>query len=67
MEFVERESDSMEFESRIADLDLLGVPGLLDALHSVLEQRGLLADRAPSVERLRDALAGRGATARPCA
>jgi len=40
MEFVERESDSVE--SRIADLDLLGVPGLLDGLRSVLKQRGLL-------------------------
>jgi len=61
MEFVERESDGVEveFKSRMADLDLLGVPGLLDALHSVLEERGLLPDRAPSVERLRDALAGR--------
>jgi hypothetical protein len=59
MEFAERELDRVDLESGRGALDLLGVPGLLDGLRSVLEQRGLLADRAPSLERLRETLAGR--------
>ncbi len=50
---------SCRVESGRGALDLLGVPGLLDGLRSVLEERGLLEDGAPSLERLREALAGR--------
>ena len=59
MEFAERESDNVEFEPGRGALDVLGVPGLLDGLRSVLEQRGLLAARAPSLERSRGAIASR--------
>jgi hypothetical protein len=54
MEFAERESDSVEFEPGHGALDVLGVPGLLDGLRSVLEQRACHIVRWPGPRRYPD-------------
>jgi hypothetical protein len=59
MQHAQQESHNADFEAGSEVLDILGVPGLFDGLCSVLEERGLLNGRAPSLKRLRDALDGR--------